>query len=37
MSGKHLNSWHGYQKLYIAIAWFSYSVQDGIFVAEYES
>ena len=35
--GRFLNSWNGYQTLYIAINWFSDSVQAGIFMADHES
>ena len=36
MRGWLLNPWNGYQKLYIAINWFSDNVQASIFVAEPE-
>ena len=34
MSRELFNSWNGYPKLYTGIAWFSDSIQAGIFVAE---
>ena len=36
MRGRLLNSWNGYQKLYITISWFSDNVQVGIFVTKHE-
>ena len=34
--GRLLNSWKGYQKLYIVTKWFSENVQTSILVAEHE-
>ena len=36
LRGILLNSWNGYQKIYIKINWLSGNVQTGIFVAEHE-
>ena len=34
--GRLLNSWKGYQKLYIVTKWFSENAQTSILVAEHE-